>query len=183
MINAASPSGLSRPPPRRPAPTFRRPFVGTLARTFRTPLPMETALERLRQAMASADVDGEIDGARAWLRARSRRFPAPQPLWLTVADTPSGTRVSARFDASAFQDADFLFYAATGFLGLVMIRLWTSGSLAATLRERLTIAFPALLVLLAAVVVLHFIFIRQKLQRDRRKVLDLAMDALGVAAE
>jgi hypothetical protein len=182
MTNAASP-GLSRPPPRRPAPTLRRPFVGTLARAFRSTLPAETALARLREALASADVDGEVTGDRAWLRARSRPLPAPPALWLTVSETPSGTRVNARFEPSFFQDADLWIYAVAAFLGLVMIRLWTSGVLPSVLRQRLTFAFPALLVLLASVVVVHFFFVRLKLRRDRRQVLDLAMDALGVAAE
>jgi hypothetical protein len=157
--------------------------VGTLARTFRSALPAAQALERLNAALATAEVDGAVEGDTAWVRARSRPVPAPPALWVTVLETPSGTRVSARFESSFFQDADLWIYAVASFLGLVMIRLWTGDTLPTVLRQRLTIAFPALLILLASVVVGHFFFVRLKLRRDRRRALDVALDALGVRAE
>jgi hypothetical protein len=179
MTHAAS-TGARRPPPRGPAPI--RPFLGTLARPFRTALSPAEARDRLIAAIDSADVDGAVEDDRAWLRARTKSAPFPPALWLTFAEAPFGTRITARFENSAFEEADLWVYAGAAFLGLVMIRLWTANVLPPVLRERLTIAFPALLVLLAAVVVVHFI-LRQKLRRGRHQVIDLALTALSVAPE
>jgi hypothetical protein len=163
-------------------PTPPRPYLGTLPRAFRSPMSAPEATRRLRQGLEASDVDGAVEDGRAWLRARARNPPAPPALWLTIAEATPGARITLRFDPSPYEEADLWVYAVAGFLGLGMIGLWTSGALPPVLRQRLTIAFPALLALLAAVVVVHW-FIRQKLRRDRRRVLDVAMSALDLAAE
>jgi hypothetical protein len=163
-------------PVRRPV---RRTFLGSQPRAFSSPLSAADALARLRAALARDGLVGEVEPAGAKVRARPAAWPPHPFLRLTVVDGPEGCEITARFDASPLDEADFAVYILVAVLGFSMTSAWSRAGMPPHFRMFLAGAVPAILAFLAAVAIGHFAFRRWR-QGARDRAFDVAMRALGV---
>jgi hypothetical protein len=168
---------------RRPPPAWsRRPYVGTLAKTFHSTLSMAETRERLEALTDGPDTVGEADGDRAWLQPRSGLRPPATTLRIRIVEDGAGARIECRFDNSRLDQIDLWVYAAAAAIGLVVSGSWLSGHMPEAARHKISAVAPAFLAALAAVALVNYGFRRWR-QAVRDRLFDRTIVALGVPIE